>query len=438
MKTTYIRHLLSQDQDGDIILNGWLSFRRDLGKIVFLDITDSTGTMPAVADGLYLSTQLMEEIRHTPLESAIEVRGRIVINKSEMKEILLSSFSVISKNLLQLLPRPRSNFDIFDPSHLGQIMEYRHIYLRNSKVMAILRFRSNICKILRQWFDDNQFMEFDAPLLTPGTLYDDDVAIPIVVHDEKVYLNQCAGFYIEAGVHAFERVFSMSPAFRGEESRSKRHLLEFWQVKAEVAFGNREDIIRLVEDMLGYVTRQCALQCSDEFDVLETQLCVDGLRSPFPRITYEKAVDVLQRNGCEISFGQSISASEEESLSKFFNSPFWIMGMPRTVEPFPYAIDPADSRITVTADLVANRGFGELLGVAEKIYDLKMLDERLQEKGKLGDPRYQFIREIHQAGCVPHIAFGMGLERLIRWLLGLSHVRETIPFPRVLRRRIYP
>jgi len=440
MKELYVKDLLKQNcTEKEIVLSGWLSAKRSHKKLIFLNISDSTGTIQAVINKDNISNNEFESANNIPLESAIEIYGKTVIGCNSQNDIFVSRYKVISEATLQLLPQPRSEFDIFNPRHSKQILDYRHIYLRNPRIMAILRFRSMVMKIVREWFENNQFLEFDAPILSPAPLYDDSTAMSINVHGENVYLTQCAGFYLEAAAHAFERVFNMGPSFRGEESRSKRHLMEYWHIKAELVFGNREDIMFLVEDIIQYVIRECQKRCPDILSALGTELCTDGLKTPYPRISYEDAIKHLQANGRNIQFGQSISTADEQKLSMLFKGvPFWVLGIPRSVEPFPYVIDPEDPRITMVADLIASNGQGELLGVAEKICDPVMLEERLTEKGKLDDVRYQFVKDVHQAGCVPHIAFGMGLERLIRWLLNIPHVRDTIPFPRVVRRKIMP
>jgi asparaginyl-tRNA synthetase len=438
MKELFVSDLLARNPGESVTLQGWLARRRHQGKILFMDIADSTGAMQAVVEQTAVGDEAFECALKVPLESGVGVSGLLSNGANRPNEIHVKTFDVLGEAGLQLTPHPRSNFDIFDPKHASQLLDYRHIYLRNPKVMAILQFRAELMRIVREWFYKNRFMEFDAPILTPTPLYDGKTAMGINVHGEDLFLSQCAGFYLEAAAHAFERIFNMGPSFRGEESRSKRHLMEYWHIKAEVAFGDREDIIRLVEDILGYVTRECQTRCREQLKVLGTELCADSLKAPFPRITYEDAVAHLKGKGFDAEFGQALSTAEEEELSKLFNSPFWIVGIPRAVEPFPYVIDPSDPRITMVADLIASNGCGELLGIAEKIHDPAMLDERLAEKGKLDEPRYQFVRDVHQAGCVPHIAFGMGLERLIRWLLNIPHVRDAIPFPRVVRRSIYP
>lgn len=438
MKTLFVTDFLAANPGGAVILHGWLRNRRRQGKIIFLDITDSTGVMQVVLEQTTVTEDVFEKASKVALESSVSVFGNIVKREGRENEIHATGFSVINESTLRLDPQPRGDFDPFDERFTSQMLDYRHIYLRNPKVMAVLQFRAELMRIVREWFYQNNFLEFDAPILTPTPLYDGSTAMAINVHGEDLFLSQCAGFYLEAATHAFERVFNMGPSFRGEESRSKRHLMEYWHIKAEMAFGDREDIIKVVEDILGFVTRECQKRCKPLLETLGTELCTHGLDTPFPRISYEDAITHLQEHGFDTEFGKAISTAEEEELSKLYKSPFWIVGIPRVVEPFPYVIDPNDTRVTMVADLIASNGHGELLGVAEKIHNPAMLDERLAEKGKLGEPRYQFVRDVHDAGCVPHIAFGMGLERLIRWMLNIPHVRDAIPFPRVVRRRVYP
>jgi asparaginyl-tRNA synthetase len=439
MKNVFVSNLLGMSPVGQSVeLYGWLINRRMNGKVTFLDVGDSTGHIQAVIESGRLSSAESEEAIKVSCESGIRVVGELCKGKQGRNEIRATAFETIGRATLGLTPQPRRSFDIFDPRWNSQMLDYRHIYLRNPKVMAILRFRSILMSVVREWFEANGFLEFDAPILTPAPLYDGRTAMPINVHGQDLYLSQCAGFYLEAAAHAFERVYNMGPSFRGEESRSKRHLMEYWHIKAELAWGDREDIMKVVEDILGYTIRECQKRAEDILRVLETDVCLDGLKVPFPRISYEEAVKHLITHGYSAKFGEALSTAEEEELSKMFDAPFWIVGIPRSVEPFPYVIDKDDPRITRVADLIASRGCGELLGVAEKIYDPGMLDERLKEKGKLDDARYDFVKDVHAAGCVPHIAFGMGLERLVRWLLGVEHVREAIPFPRVVRRRIHP
>jgi asparaginyl-tRNA synthetase len=215
--------------------------------------------------------------------------------------------------------------------------------------------------------------------------------------------------------------------------------MEYWHVKAEVAFADLEDIIKTVESLIKNLSLFAKKYNEENKKYLGKNICADGIKTPYPRISYEDAIKWLQDKKMKISFGQSLGSQEEALLSKKFkNTPFWITGIPRKIEPFPYVIDQTNTEIVRVADLIASNGYGELLGVAEKISDIDMLKERLKEKGKYKDKRYNWVIEVHKLGVVPHAAFGMGLERLLRWLLDIPHVKDTIPFPRTFRRKIYP
>jgi asparaginyl-tRNA synthetase len=440
MKELYISDVLRSFKDGSMVeLSGWVCAKRCQGKVLFLDICDSTGKIQAVIAESVLSAGRFEAAKHISVESGVTVKGAVAQSSRGQKEIAANDIVIVGGVTKAFSPQPREDLDIFDESLVPQLLNNRHIYLRNPRVMAILKFRDFLMYHMRIWFHEHRFTSIDAPILTPIPLYDDGTAMAIKVHDESVFLTQCVGYYLEAAVHAFERVFNIGPSFRGEESRSKRHLMEYWHIKAEVAWANLDDIIGVVEGIVSYLAKKCQDQTGELLSVLGTTLCTDGLAPPFPRISYEDALVVLGKDGKEMQFGKSLGSDEEAELSKLFpGKPFWVTGIPRTIEPFPYVIDPRDTRITRVADLIASNGYGELLGTAEKISDLAMLDERMKDKGKHGDPRFEFVRDVHQVGCVPHAAFGMGVERMIRWMLNIPHVRDAIPFPRTFKRRVAP
>lgn len=438
MKQIYASDLLSHAGGADVVFLCWLKARRRSKKLLFLDLVDSTGMVQAVVEQDQVSPAVFDLADTVPAESALEIRGGLVRHANKPREIAVRDIKVIGKAEIEVSPRPRDTVDIFDSALAPQLLKNRHLYLRNPKVMAILQYRSMLTACVRRWFEEHDFVSIDAPILTPVPLYEDGSALSLDIKGDKVFLTQCVGYYLEAAVHAFERVYNMGPSFRGEESRSPRHLMEYHHIKAEVAFADLEDIMRMVESLISHVTQTLWREAGTLADTLGTSLCLDGLQTPYARITYEDAIKHLKSAGSSIEFGKGLGGDEEQELSKLFNGPFWVVGIPRAVEPFPYCIDPANPLVTRTADLIASNGRGELLGVAEKIYDLPTLDERMAEKGKAGDPRYEWIREVHQLGCVPHAAFGMGVERLIRWLLNIPHVRDAIPFPRIFRRRILP
>lgn len=439
MKTVYVSHLHGDVAvDSAVTLLGWLRNKRSYKERVFLDMVDSTGVIQAVAELSRLGPEQLEILREISVESALRVDGCLRENQSGVREIQVDRIEVVGAANKQLSPSPRGQINIFDEGRADHLLRNRHLYIRNPKAMAILQFRSELMGAVQSWFRQNNFIELCAPVLTPLPLYSDGTAMAIQVHDESVFLTQCVGYYLEAAVHAFERVFNMGPSFRGEESRSKRHLMEYWHIKAEIAFCDREDLMTLVESLLQFITLHFADTHKVYTEVLGTEFCMDALNPPFPRITYREALSILAADGRDLAFGKSLGSEEEEFLSRGFNTPFWVVGIPRAIEPFPYVIDPDDPELTMTADLICSRGKGELLGVAEKIPDLSSLDERMQEKGRYGQPEYNWLRELREVGCVPHGGFGMGVERLIRWLLQIEHVRDAMPFPRTFQRRIYP
>lgn len=441
MKEVFVSDLL-QSSGGELAveLSGWIGAKRDQGKVLFLDVCDSTGKIQVVITESQVTPELFQIIKHWPVESGVTLKGLMTYSSKGQREIVANNISLIGNVTKDFSPHLRGNIDIFDESMIPHLLKNRHMYLRNPRVMAILQFRDCLMYHMREWFHNNRYTSVDAPILTPVPLYDDGTAMSIEVHDEKVFLTQCVGYYLEAAVHAFERVYNIGPSFRGEESRSKRHLMEYWHIKAEVAWCSLDEIIASVESIISFLTDECRKEQAVKIhSVLGTNLCTDGLSTPYPRISYEESIRFLNKKGMTIEFGKSLGSDEEAELSKLFpGHPFWITGIPRSIEPFPYVIDQKDTRITRVADLIASNGYGELLGTAEKISDLQMLDERLKDKGKDDDPRFEFVRDVHQVGCVPHAAFGMGVERMIRWMLNIPNVRDAIPFPRIFRRRIAP
>lgn len=439
MKKLYAIDLCNIPNNSLVNFCGWVKTCRRHKHLVFLDVCDSTGSIQVVVDGA--NRKLLEAAKKISPESAVEINGILVDTGRSRppKEIRAVDIKVIGPVEIDISPQPRSGIDIFDSRFTRQLLDKRHLYLRNEKIAAILRFRHMLSLFVHQWFSSQGFIEIHAPVLTPTPLYEDRTPIPVQVHGQHVYLTQCVGFYLEQAVHVFEKIYNMGPSFRAEESRSKRHLIEYWHIKAELAFVNFEDLVAIVEKFIHDISEQCASQSGQLAETIGTELCLDGLKIPFPRMDYREAVEWLTKQGCDMEFGKSLGSEEEALLSsQFDNCPFWVVSIPRSIEPFPYVVNEDDPTRTKTADLIASRGFGELLGVAEKIHTLDMLDERLAEKGKAGDSRYEWLRELRQFGCVPHGGFGMGFERLIRWLLQIPHVRDTIPFHREFGRRIHP
>lgn len=438
MKTLYNQDLFSGDFDEKSVeLNGWVAGKRDHKNTMFIQLADSSGTVQLVIDKT--NADLASKSAVLTEESAVRVEGIVTPHPQNVVEVQVTRLEILNLATEQINPHLRDpHVDVFDPNMADQLLNNRHLYIRNPKLMAILRFRHMLMGFIHNWFREQMFTEITAPILTPLPLYEDRSAVSLSLHAEDIFLTQCVGFYLESAVHAFERVYNIGPSFRREESRSKRHLIEYWHIKAEFTFANLEDVIGFVEKLQYDVAEFAQTVAEPICKVLGTEACFDGLKKPFPRITYRQAIKQLQAAKFDILFGKSLGSEEEEFLSRQFDSPFWVVGIPRSIEPFPYVINPDDPDVTQTADLIASRGYGELLGVAEKISDLGMLDVRMREKNREDDPRYEWTRQLRKYGFVPHVGFGLGVERYIRWLLGFPHVRDAIPFPRAFGRKMFP
>jgi asparaginyl-tRNA synthetase len=434
MKAYYIKDILNKVEPGqEVEILGWIASKRDIGGIIFLDLVDSTGKIQAVVRK-DIDFEVFTKVKGVIPESSVKVRGTVK-NSNTSKEVLIQEIEIVGDVLLEVTPRPRSLSNIFHPKFADLILTKRHLYLRNEKLMAVLRFRYELVEIIREWFRKEGFVEIHAPILTQLSLYDDSALFDLEFFGEKVFLTHCVAFYLESAVHAFERVYSISPSFRAEKSRGRRHLAEFWQVKAEIAFADLDDIIDFAENMISYVMKRVVTETRELLGILDVRIDVGALtKTPYPRISYSDALAQLRAMGVEKEWGRSLSDSDVATLSKAFDTPFWVTGNPRSIEPFPYRIDPSNPQVAKVADLIATDGFGELLGVAEKIWEMGELCERMEEKGKDTDRRYEWYRELRQFGSVPHSGLGMGIERMVRWLLRLNHVRDAIAFPRLFGR----
>lgn len=439
MKRVYINDLFGAPIGKNVELLGWVKAVRKHRCVVFMDIVDSTGLIQAVVGRDSVSSHVFEMAKKVNREASLRVVGVLQHNPSNHQQLEIAVHCIeLIGDALEFSPSPRSDdYDPFDQALADHMLTNRDLYLRNPKIMAAMKYRNHVLWAARCWFREHNFLEITAPVLTRLPLYDDGTVIDLEVHEEKLYLTQCVGFYLEAAAHAFENVYNIGPSFRKEESRSLRHLMEYWHIKAEMAWMNLEEGMETVESFVAYLTHFC-LENQDAITAALGAPLEDALHGPFPRITYKEALQILSQRGLELPFGKSLGHDEEVALSEYANSPIWIVGVPRSVEPFPYVIDPEDDTLTRTADLIASRGNGELLGVAEKIYDLEQLEVRMREKGKWERPEYNWVVRGRQMGAVPRAGFGIGAERYIRWMLGIRHVRDAIPFPRTFGRSVYP
>ncbi|MEK7540818.1 MAG: asparagine--tRNA ligase [Patescibacteria group bacterium] len=346
---------------------------------------------------------------------------------------------MINEAKLKITPLPRSDFDIFSPSLTDHILTNKHLFLRNPKIISIIKLKSILFEIIRDYFRSQKFVEVNTPIITQSTLYEDDATFSVDYFGVKTYLSQCAGLYLGAAVPALEKVYTITPAFRAQPSRSPRHNPEFYHAKAQIAFCDLDEIMKFTENMIYYCGINFIKLGEEELKNLNIDLNITKIKPPYPKITYTEALKILKKRGVLLRWGKSLNEMSEKIIGEEFKKPVFITGMPRKVEPFPYALDPKNSKITMTADLLAPDGYGEILGVAEFIYNFNEILERFGETDKhKQNERFKWYIDLMQYGNVPHSGFGLGIERLLRWFIKLPHVRDAFAFPRLYHRFPYP
>lgn len=353
-------------------------------------------------------------------------------------EIILEKICIISKSTRLLHPEIRKlDMDILANHNTDKVLASRHLYLRNPLILALNLYRSRFFSVIHDWFKDNRFVGINAPLITPSILYEPNSAVHLtnLKSNKTLFPSQSAGFYLEAA-HAHERVYNLGPSFRNE-SRTNRHLMEYWQIKAELCSGQMSDIVDLVEVFLQDISASLTPFTEELTNMTGTK--PPRISLPFKRITYMEALALLNEKNLALAFDQNISKNAENLLTDHFQGPLWITHKPRELEPFPYCVCPEDDRLTMTADLISSGGFGEICGVAEKSFTREELETRMKEKGKMEQiDIYSWVLDSRDFGMVPHTAFGMGFERVLRWFCGIPHVKDAIPFPRIFGRDPIP
>ncbi|MEN2984130.1 MAG: asparagine--tRNA ligase [Dictyoglomaceae bacterium] len=415
-----------------IEIRGWLANKRSSGKIVFLIIRDGTGFIQGVADLNNFSQEELEAIEKIPLESSIIVQGKV---KEEPRaptgwEIYLDKVEVVS--LSQDYPIQKKEHSI------EFLMEYRHLWIRSRKQQAILRIRSEIIKAIRDFLDERGFILVDAPILTPSSCEGTTTLFELDYFDlGKAYLSQSGQLYMEAACMALGKVYCFGPAFRAEKSKTRRHLTEFWMVEPEMAYWDWQDNMKLQEELVSYIVQRVLERRKKELEILERDTKpLEEIFPPFPRITYKEACELLNKKGIPFSYGEDFGGDEETVISQEFNKPVFIHHYPAKIKPFYMQPDPENPELVLNDDLLAPEGYGEIIGGSQRIHDLNLLEEKIKENN-LPREAFEWYIDLRRYGSVPHSGFGLGIERTTAWICGLKHVREAIPFPRMIY-RIYP
>lgn len=421
---------LSKHVGEEVTLHGWLYNKRSSGKLHFLEVRDGTGIVQCVVFKGNVSPETFQQADHIQQESSIEVTG--VVKKHAKLE---GQYEIDVKGV-QLLAATAREYPIGPKEHgTDFLMDNRHLWLRSKRQHAIVRVRHTIIKAVRDFFDGRGFTLVDAPIFTPNACEGTSNLFETDYHGDKAYLTQSGQLYMEAAAAAFGSVYCFGPTFRAEKSKTRRHLAEFWMVEPEVAFLDLEGDMRLAEDFIAFVVGRALESRREELKVLERDTSkLENVKAPFPRITYSKAIDVLRDNGHpEAKIGDDFGGDEETVISGQFDRPVIVHRYPMELKAFYFKHDVDDPKLALNMDVLAPEGYGEIVGGGQREDDLALLEAAIERHG-LPRSAFEWYLDVRRYGSFPHAGFGLGIERTVAWICGLPHVRETIPFPRMLNR----
>jgi asparaginyl-tRNA synthetase len=423
---------IGQHEGADVSIKGWLHNRRSSGKIHFLILRDGTGFIQAVMSKAAVGDELFTKADHLSQETSVIVTGTARADKRAP-----SGFEIDVKELTVV--GASHDFPITPKEHgVDYLLDRRHLWMRSERQQAILRVRHEIIDAVRDFFNSRGFILTDAPVFTPAACEGTTTLFPVeYFEDQKAYLTQSGQLYVEATAMALGRVYCFGPTFRAEKSKTRRHLTEFWMVEPEMAYADLDDVMNLAESLVASVVARVLDKRQRELKVLERDTTkLETVQTPFPRITYDEAIDRLQAGGSEIQWGGDFGGPDETALAQQFDRPVMIHRYPTAVKAFYMKPDPERADLALGVDVLAPEGYGEIIGGGERLADLDLLLKRIEEH-QLPKEAFEWYLDLRRYGTVPHGGFGMGIERVVAWICGLEHVRETIPYPRMLY-RLYP
>ena len=416
----------------EVELKGWLVTKRSSGGVQFLVIRDGTGMIQATVHKEDVEEKIFSDVEKLTQESTIIIKGVVKEDKRAP-----GGYEVRVKDL-QIVHLAEREYPIAKKSHgVDFLMNFRQLWIRSPRQTAILKIRAEVEKACRDFLDENGFTLTDSPILTPSSVEGVATLFEVPYFGDKAFLTQSGQLYVEATIAAFGKVYCFGPTFRAEKSKTPRHLTEFWMVEPEMAFYGFEDNLKLQEEMVTYIVRRVLEKRRRELETLKRDLKpLKKVESPFDRISYSEAIEMLQKAGYKIEWGEDLGAPHERFISLKFEKPVFVHRYPAKAKAFYMQPDPENPEVVLCADLLAPEGYGEIIGGSERIHDLKILEQKIEEFG-LPREAYEWYLDLRRYGSVPHSGFGLGIERTVMWICKLKHVRETIPFPRTIN-RIYP
>jgi len=429
---TDISKILSGKAKKTVQIRGWLHHKRSSGGVQFLLIRDGTGIIQTTLRKEKIDAKTFDKIDKLLIESAVGIKGTVKKDKRAP-----GGYEISIKDI-KVLYESKEEFPITKKFHGPEfLMDYRHLWLRSKKMQAMLKIRSKILEAARDWFLTHGYIEFQSPIMITAACEGGSTLFELKYFDRKAYLTQSWQLYAEAAIYSAGKIFTIAPSFRAEKSRTRRHLTEYWHIETEEPWCDLGCIIKVIEGLVTHMLHKLAKELPKELKIYgRDPKELLKIKPSFKRITYDKAVEILKKEGVKVDWGEDLTWQQQKVLSLKFKGPFFITHFPKAAKAFYHKPDPKKPEVTLSVDLQAPEGHGELVGGGQRTHDLYALLKRIKEDG-LREEDYQFYVDLRKFGSVPHAGFGLGLERLIMWICKLDHIRDAIPFPRTLT-RIYP
>ena len=430
MTTTYIEDI-GKHVGQEVTVRGWLHNKRSSGKLRFLIVRDGTGYIQAVVFKKAVPEETFQAATDLTHESSFTVTGTV---RADERAPGGHEMDVTAIEALQIVGA-EEEFPITPKEHgIEFLMDHRHLWIRSRRQRAILKVRHEIIRAARDFLDDDGFTLCDTPILTPAACEGTTTLFEVDYFDENAFLAQSGQLYGEATAAALGKVYNFGPTFRAEKSKTRRHLTEFWMVEPEVAYATVEDMMDLSERYISHIVGRVLDRRGEELNDLERDVStLEKISPPFPRISYDEAIEILQKNGSEIQWGSDFGGTDETILSEHFEKPVLIHRYPSAIKAFYMEPDAEKPEVALCLDVLAPEGYGEIIGGGQRTANHQLLLERIEEHD-LPRKDFEWYLDLRKFGSVPHSGFGMGIERVVAWICRLDHVRETIPFPRMLYR----
>jgi len=428
MKTVTIKKL-DQYIDQDVEIKGWVYNRRSVGKIWFLILRDGTGLLQCVIVDGECDSETFSLEQQLNQEDSVIVTGRV---KKEPRAVGGYELGV---NQVSVVNHTTDEYPISKKDHGPDfLMSNRHLWLRSKRQNAIMRIRHQIIKAIRDYFDNNDFILIDSPIFTGNSVEGTTTLFELEYFEKKAYLTQSGQLYQESGAMAFGKTYCFGPVFRAEKSKTRRHLTEFWMVEPEIAYCDLDQNMVWMEGLVVYIIDEVLKKCTSELSDLDRDISkLEDMKLPFPRITYDEAAEILKNSGVDFQYGKDLGGADETIISNKYNKPVMIHRWPADTKAFYMKRDKNNNDLSLGVDMIAPEGYGEIIGGGQREDDLDILIERIRHHDLPLKP-FEWYLDLRKYGSVPHSGFGLGLERVVAWICGTKHIRETIPFPRTMTR----